>query len=71
MTPSKMPPSLTANKRPALNTRLNVFCFFFLLALVLPLASGHRRISGRRLSPPQKTFVWREATTGKMSVCAG
>ena len=70
MTPSKMPPSLTANKRAALNTRLNVFCFFF-VALVLPLACGHRRISGRRLSPPQKTFVWREATTGKMSVCAG
>ena len=63
-----MPPPLTANKGPALNTRLNVFFFF---ALVLPLACGHRRISGRRLSPPQKTFGWREATTGKMSVCAG
>ena len=52
-----MPPSLTANKRPALNTRLTVFCFFFLFALVLPLACGHRRIPCRRLSPPPKKHL--------------
>ena len=35
MTPSKMPPPLTANKRPALNTRLNVFFFCFSPAISL------------------------------------
>ena len=71
MTPTKCPlPSQPINDQP-LTPVLMSFVLFFLFALVLPLACGHRRISGRRLSPPQKTFVWREATTGKMSVCAG
>ena len=66
MTPSKMPPPLTANKRPALNTRLNVFLTFF--ALVRPLACGHRHISGRRLSPPQKK-IRVERSDDRKNVC--
>lgn len=71
MTPSKMPPSLTANKRPALNTRLNVFLFFFLFALVLPLACGHRRIPVVAYLHPQKNLGGEKRRPEKMSVCAG
>ena len=67
MTPSKMPPSLTANKRPALNTRLDVF-LFFLFALVLPLACGHRRISlSSLISTPKK--IWVERSDDRKNVC--
>ena len=68
MTPSKMPPSLTANKRPALNTRLNVFLFFFFVCFSPAISLRTQTYSGRRLSPPPKKFGWREATTGK-NVC--
>lgn len=72
MTPSKMPPFLTANKRPALNTRLNVFLVFFFVCFSPAISLRTQTYSlSSLISTPQKTFGCREATTGKMSVCAG